>query len=385
MRVLVAVFIVSLMLQPLLAGEKLNIREIERQKVIAAADSFLGEEPVTITAFKSPRSAGGLHDFSSEGDYWWPDPGNPDGPYIQRDGMTNPDNFVEHRKAMIRFSIHVGALASAYRITGDGRYAVHAVKHLVAWFVADATRMNPQLLYAQSIKGKATGRGIGIIDTIHLIEVAKAASILESSQALSASDADAIRKWFAEYMKWMTTHQYGIDEREAKNNHGTCWVMQVAAFAQLVGDTAAMDYCRMRFKEVLLPTQMAADGSFPLELKRTKPYGYSLFNLDAFATICQILSTPADNLWRFTLPDGRGMRKGMEFLYPYVKDKSAWPYSKDVMYWDEWPVRQPCLLFAGIGLNEPRYIELWKTLNPSPANAEVIRNLPIRHPGLWVE
>lgn len=385
MRALGAVFIVSLMLQTSLAGKKLNIRQMEGQGVTAAADSFLAQEPITITAFKSPRSAGGIHDFSSEGDYWWPDPGNPDAPYIQRDGMTNPDNFVEHRKAMIRFSIHVGTLTSAYRITGDGRYAVHAVKHLVAWFVADATRMNPQLLYAQSIKGKATGRGIGIIDTIHLIEVAKAVSILESSQALSASDADAIRKWFAEYMKWMTTHQYGIDEREAKNNHGTCWVMQVAAFAQLVGDTATMSYCRLRFKEVLLPNQMAADGSFPLELKRTKPYGYSLFNLDAFATICQILSTPADNLWRFTLPDGRGMRKGMEFLYPYLKEKSPWPYSKDVMYWDEWPVRQPCLLFAGIGLNEPRYVDLWKTLNPSPTNAEVIRNLPIRHPVLWVE
>lgn len=385
MRALGAVFIVSLMLQTSLAGKKLNIRQMEGQGVTAAADSFLAQEPITITAFKSPRSAGGIHDFSSEGDYWWPDPGNPDAPYIQRDGMTNPDNFVEHRKAMIRFSIHVGTLTSAYRITGDGRYAVHAVKHLVAWFVADATRMNPQLLYAQSIKGKATGRGIGIIDTIHLIEVAKAVSILESSQALSASDADAIRKWFAEYMKWMTTHQYGIDEREAKNNHGTCWVMQVAAFAQLVGDTATMSYCRLRFKEVLLPNQMAADGSFPLELKRTKPYGYSLFNLDAFATICQILSTPADNLWRFTLPDGRGMRKGMEFLYPYLKEKSTWPYSKDVMYWDEWPVRQPCLLFAGIGLNEPRYVDLWKTLNPSPTNAEVIRNLPIRHPVLWVE
>jgi hypothetical protein len=129
---------------------------------------------------------------------------------------------------------------------------------------------------------------------------------------------------------------------------------------------------------------MAPDGSFPLELKRTKPYGYSLFNLDAFATICRILSTREDDLWTFTLPDGRGIRKGMAFLYPYINDKTTWPYARDVMYWDEWPVRQPSLLFAGIGLNEPRYIELWKSLNPSPTNEEVIRNLPIRHPVLWV-
>lgn len=385
MRMSGVVLLAGFLLHSAVAGGTLNVREIERQRIVAAADSFLSLEPVTITAFKSPRTAGGLHDFSSDSDYWWPDPKNPDGAYIRRDGMTNPDNFVAHRHAMIRFSIHVGALTSAYRITGDKRYATHAVKHLVAWFVADATRMNPQLLYAQAVKGKATGRGTGIIDTIHLIEVARAVAILESSEALSGTAYDAVRRWFSDYVQWLMTHKYGIEERESKNNHAACWVMQVAAFAQCVGDTAVLNYCRTRFKEVLLPRQMAADGRFPLEIERTKPYGYSLFNLDAFATICQILSTPTDNLWHFTLSDGRGMRKGMEFLYPYLKDKSTWPYPKDVMYWDEWPVRQPSLLFAGLGLGDDRYIELWKTLNPSPSNAEVIRNLPVRHPVLWVE
>jgi hypothetical protein len=73
-----------------------------KNEVIVRADKVMLEKPVTITDFACPRSAGGIHDFYSEGDYWWPDPANPDGPYIQRDGMTNPDNFVDHRKAMIR-------------------------------------------------------------------------------------------------------------------------------------------------------------------------------------------------------------------------------------------------------------------------------------------
>ena len=34
--------------------------------------------------------------------------------------------------------------------------------------------MNPHLLYAQAIKGRFTGRSIGIIDTLHLVEVARA-------------------------------------------------------------------------------------------------------------------------------------------------------------------------------------------------------------------
>ena len=152
--------------------------------MIKAADSYLKDEPVTVTASHSPRSAGGLHDFFSEGDYWWPDPKNPDGPYIQRDGMTNPDNFVEHRKALMRLSVEVPALAAAWKITHDQRYADRAALHLRAWFVDDATRMNPNLQYAQAIHGRFTGRGTGIIDTIHLVEVARA---VEESAAVEAA------------------------------------------------------------------------------------------------------------------------------------------------------------------------------------------------------
>src|SRR3982751_678279 len=103
----------------------LNVAAFDRPRVLSTADRYLKEKPLTITASKSSRSAGGLHDFFSEGDYWWPDPKNPDGPYIQRDGMTNPDNFVEHRHAMIRMSIQVATLTAAYRISGDEKYAKH--------------------------------------------------------------------------------------------------------------------------------------------------------------------------------------------------------------------------------------------------------------------
>src|ERR1017187_1232557 len=146
------------------AAAKLDLAAIERTRVLRAANKYLGEAPVTVTAAGSPRSAGGKHDFFSEGDYWWPDPGNPKGPYIQRDGMTNPDNFVEHRRAMIRLSLAVPALAAAYKITKVRKYADHAAAHLRAWFVDERTRMNPNLQYAQAIQGRFTGRGTGIID-----------------------------------------------------------------------------------------------------------------------------------------------------------------------------------------------------------------------------
>ncbi len=135
--------------------------------------SYWDEKPVTPTASSCERSAGGVNDFYSEGDYWWPDPENPDGPYIQRDGMSNPGNFSDHRHAMIRMNRIVGAMASSYFLTGEDKYVENALKHLRAWFIDADTRMNPNMLYAQAIQGRVTGRGIGIIDGLHLAEVAR--------------------------------------------------------------------------------------------------------------------------------------------------------------------------------------------------------------------
>jgi hypothetical protein len=370
----------------LCAQPKFDVVAFDRAREIEYADSYLNNiynnKPITIASGSSPRSAGGWHDYFSEGDYWWPDPDNPDGPYIQRDGMTNPDNFVDHREFLMRLSEQVPALAAAWKITHDKRYADHAALHLRAWFVDEATSMNPNLQYAQAIHGRFTGRGTGIIDTIHLVEVARAVEVL--APVLQKRDLEAIKKWFADYTTWMMTHPYGIAERDAKNNHATCWVMQVAAFAHLTGNEKTLAYAKERFKTVLLPTQEAEDGSFPLELARTKPYGYSLFNLEAFSTIAQILSTPADNLWTFELADGRGLRKAVAYMARFIRDKSRWPLKPDVMYDDQWPMRQSSLLFAGLAFNDAEYIELWKPLPADSPVLEVTRNFFIRQPVLWV-
>lgn len=366
-------------------GAGLDLRRHERARVLAAAGRYLAEAPVTITASSSPRSQGGPHDYFSEADYWWPDPQNPGGPYVQRDGESNPANFEGHRRAMRRLSVQVPALAAAFLLTGDARYAAHASRHLRAWFVDEKTRMNPHLRYAQAIHGRVSGRGVGIIDTLHLVEVARATEALAGAAGLASDDERALRAWFAAYVEWMTRHEYGIAERDMRNNHASCWVLQVAAFARLAGREDLVGMCRERFKRVLIPDQMAADGSFPQELRRTKPYAYSLFNLEALAGIAQLLSTPDDDLWRFTLPDGRGLRRGLAFIVPFIRDRGAWPYPKDVMYDSEWPMRQASLLFGGLALGEPGYLELWAKLRADSEVEEVIRNFFIRQPLLWVE
>lgn len=358
--------------------------EVLQDSVLQIAQENLSEAPITVTAASSPRSAGGLNDFYSEGDYWWPDSTNLEGPYIRRDGLTNPNNFTDHRKAVVRLSEVVGNLASAYLITKEEKYAKAVIQHLEAWFVNDSTKMNPNLLYAQAIKGRHTGRGIGIIDGIHFMEVVQAIRVLEDHDQVDPAQLKIMKAWFADFVTWLTTHPYGIDEMEHPNNHGTCWNMQVGVYALFTQNDSILQFCRDNYKNRLLPNQMAENGSFPLELDRTKPYGYALFNLDAMTMNCVILSDESDNLWEYHLPNGANMKKGLEYMAPFVADKSSWPLEPDVMYWDNWPVAHPAFLFGGIYYGQDDWIDLWKQNKHFLEIREVRRNVPIRNPLLWM-
>lgn len=357
-------------------------------RILAAADEALRAEPESITQVRAEMSAGGPHDYFSMGDYWWPNPDTSDGlPYVRRDGQLNPNAFPHHRQMLRRLRTRVARLAAAYLISGRDVYAGQAASLLEHFFLAPATRMQPHLEYAQAIPGRCTGRGIGIIDTLHLVEVPAAVEILRRSPEFPAATAVGLQDWSATYLHWMRAHEYGIAEMNTRNNHAVCWFVQAAAFARFIGDGETLQFCRQQFRERLIPDQMAPDGRFPRELKRTKPYGYSIFVVDNLASCCQLASLPGegeDDLWHFTLADGRGMRKAMAFLFPYIEDKSRWPYPPDVESFDGWPAAFSGLLFAGLALDEPRYVALWKRLDADPQNAEIRRNLAVREPLLWL-
>jgi hypothetical protein len=364
----------------------LDVAAIDRERILKAANAALGIESLTITKFRAKLSEGGPNDFYSNGDYWWPDPKKPNGlPYIERDGESNPENFSQHRLAMRDLRDAVAALAAAYKVTGDDRYVTKAVELLRVFFLDPQTRMNPHLKYAQAIPGKSPGRGIGIIDALHLIEVPLAVQAMQQSPAFPPEVLAGLKQWFGELADWMVTSKNGREEAATRNNHTVAFYLQLAVYADFTGDEAKLAECRQQFKEVFVPNQMAVDGSFPAELKRTKPYGYSIFQLDNMATLCQVLSSDRDDLWKFELADGRGIRKALAYLYPFLADKSKWPLKPDVQAWADWPSRQPSLLFAGLALDQQQYLDLWQSLPPDPTNIEVRRNIAMTHPWLWIK
>ena len=353
---------------------------VEKERLLRQAKEAM-ERPIPhITDTVAPLSEGTIHDFYSNGDYWWPNPDTLDGlPYVQRDGETNPENFVAHRLAMRQMRTDVVALSIAYALTGEEEYAGFAVRMLHEFFLDRRTCMNPNLEYSQAIPGVCRGRGIGIIDTLHLVEVPYAIERLKDSKAMTEEIYNGLKAWFSDYLDWMLTSENGIQEMNKDNNHGVCFFVQAAAFALFTDSTLVVDFCRKRFKETLLQ-QMALDGSFPKELARTKPYNYSIFVMDNMVSLCQMLSTCTDDLWNYVDPEGRSISKGLDFLTPYLLEKSKWPFQKDVMYFDDFPARSSFMVFAGCALGRRELLDLYRKLPYPFTPEEVSRNNAIQEP-----
>lgn len=352
--------------------------------LIQKATQVLSHEIPHITDAIAPLSQGGPHDYYSNGDYWWPNPDSPDGlPYIRRDGESNPDNFDCHRMILRGMREDVVILSCAYMLTKEEAWAHRAARILKEFFLDPETRMNPALSFAQAIPGVCPGRGIGIIDTLHLADIPFAVYRLNGSPHMTPEIIKGLEDWFSQYLDWMLTSQNGLDEMNTQNNHSVCFFMQAAAFALFTGREEILRFCRKRWKEVLLK-QMSPDGSFPRELARTKPYNYSLFIVDNLVSICHMLSCPEDNLWAYETDDGLSIRKALDFIVPYVLDKTAWPYPPDIMHFDAFPVRYSFLMFGGCTLGKPEWISFFQSLPFESADEEARRNLAIYQPMLWM-
>lgn len=352
--------------------------------IIKKAEEALETPPPHITDALALASEGGIHDYYSNGDYWWPNPDTPDGlPYIRRDGVSNPGNFDAHRRILRQMGTLTVHLSLAWKLTGEEKYACRAVRFLQEFFLDRETFMNPSLTYAQAIPGVCSGRGIGIIDTIHLADIPFAISCLSSSASMTREVLSGLKSWFSQYLLWLFHSQNGREEMNTANNHSVCFFMQAGAFALLTGNEEILNLCRGAFKTRLLG-QMDPDGSFPLELARTKPYSYSIFVLDNMVSLCHLLSTPKEDLWEYETERGQGIQKAVRFLTPYLLDKSSWPYARDVTHYDSFPARASFMMLAGCHYGIQELVDLFHSLPFESQDEEVRRNVAAREPMLWM-
>jgi len=198
-----------------------------------------------------------------------------------------------------------------------------AVHFLEVWFINDETKMNPNLNYAQAIPGVSKGRGIGIIDTKALISLIYCFDFLCEYQEYAIL-LEQLKQWFSEYINWLDTSKNGIDERDYFNNHANWWNAQVAAFSSFTDNQEMLNNCFERFRTITVPNQMDTDGSFIDEMTRTRSFSYNLFNLEGLSVIAEIAFQKKIDLWGFETADHKGIKSGIEFLKPYVRNPYLW-------------------------------------------------------------
>ena len=295
--------------------------------VLDRAAAALVAAPASVTAKTRVPPSGDKRDYMSLGPYWWPDTTRADGlPFIRRDGVVNPESRRDHDGWRWQgMASAVEALALAHYFTGDAKYGNAAARHLRVWFLDSATRMNPNAQYAQSIPGVSAGRGVGIIDLRHMPHLLDAVRLLEHTGALPAADREGLGRWFRDYLVWLRTSENGREERAAENNHGTWYDAQAASLALFVGDTAfARELIDVSARR-RIAAQIQPDGSQPLELERTRPLHYSLFNLDPYTQLAEMGRHLGIDLWNYRAPGSGSVVDALRLVAPYTDASKPWP------------------------------------------------------------
>lgn len=343
-----------------------NVAAIDHDRIIGLADRALTQPVTPITSLSADRSPGPVHDYYSE-------------------PADQTDPFLAHRDALFALGHIVPALAAAYAITREERYAKQAVAHLQVWFVTPETAMTPTLEFAQVATTAKTGRPEGVLEGLPLVEIAQSVPFLSNSEAFPAAVLDGVTKWFTQYLDWLNTARAAGLARDMRDHNGSSWMLQAAASAKLnVKDDRSLTTLRHQFRSSTIRAQIAFDGNFPRELSTANPYRNALFNLDMLAGVCDLLSTRFESAWDYELQDGPSMRNAIARHFPFIANRGSWPYKADAAFFTQLPLRRPALLLAARAFSRPEYADLWKTLPADTTNAELDRTFPIRQPVLWV-
>jgi hypothetical protein len=298
--------------------------------LIARADKALAAEPGSVMDKRSIPASGDRHDYASLARYWWPDPANPEGPYIRRDGDTNPEIETNRfdRTALSRMARNADTLALAYYYSGERKYAEGTAAVIRTWFLDPATAMNPNMIYAQAVPGVSEGRPEGVLDGASFIGAIDAAGLIAPSGALTPAEVAALEGWFSRYIDWMLESPNGKAEGKAENNHGLWYDAQVARFALFARRPDVARKIVVSFSTMRIDRQIDSAGALPAELKRTRSFHYSLYALEAAYDVADSAACLDVDLYGYRRAKGGSLRSATAYVAAYRGRARDWPYKE---------------------------------------------------------
>jgi len=310
-------------------GDEKAVEDYNR--LIKKADTLLDVEGFSVVNKVGIPPSGSKHDYMSIGPYWWPNPETSDGlPYVRKDGEINPEarnNFTDFT-ANESFISAVKTLTNAYYHSNNKQYADKSLELINIWFLNEDTKMNPNVNYGQYIPGKTEGRCFGIIEFGDIKEIVKFLELAKDRGVLDKNTEEGMFHWFSEYSNWLKYSDLGKEEATRKNNHAIHYDVQLLSILLYLNKTETVKEYLSTITKNRIFSQIEPDGSQPLELARTKSFSYSVMNLHGFLELARLGQKVGVNLWDLASEDGRSIKKGYQYMLPYLSNEKKWEHQQ---------------------------------------------------------
>jgi hypothetical protein len=173
-------------------------------------------------------------------------------PYYDRDGLFNPDyRTVNNSGAFAAMSDAVLYNTLAWVITGSSQYATNAASWINTWFVANNTYMNPNLNYAQVVRGPGPtaniGRNEGVLDLKCMVKIVNAVLVLRAGNApcWTSEIDEGLVAWTESYIRWLTSSPIALSEAAATKyviHHANIRPLRTSRTYSLCADELAGGY-----------------------------------------------------------------------------------------------------------------------------------------------
>jgi TonB family protein len=354
-------------------SKDINVAEFEAERIKYFAEQYMNEPIQTLNLFSSRRSPGSKNEYYSEALTWWPKQENPYLPYMIKEGVINPDAFTKHKVLLERLGKIVPGLTSAYLITNNKEYAKRALDHIYAWFIDPETSMAPNLNYAQAIPYRTSGRAVGILEGLPLVEVIQSLQYLDDF--LSENEKNIIDLWLEDYENFLEFGDYSEYLMQRKDNYSTAWLVQLSMIAKYLDNDELMANALNYFLQHTLSFTLD-EGSFYLNDNVNRKLEYNIFYMsDMLAIESEILKQYDPEIWEGRFYYGRRVGDLINYEYSGILNNDL----KTVGYYNG---RFLSLLLAGKAYDNPRYLELWRDLNAGEFKEG---NFPVRQPVLWIK
>ncbi|MEZ2414489.1 alginate lyase family protein [Muriicola sp. E247] len=338
------------------------------KEIVENADAALKRPVANVVDEGALPPSGDPHDYYSYSPYWWPNPEDPDGPYIWRDGEVNPDRNTSDISRIEAMVERVTSLVPAWYFTGDERYAESAVEQLHVWFLDPATRMNPNVKFGQKRRGHNYNSPSGVLEAWRMRWVIDSAILLESFPGWTKENANALRTWFGQFATWMVESPTGIEEAMQPNNHGSWYNAQLILNA-LYGENFDLARKQLDNMPARIFSQVFIDGRQPQELIRTRSLNYSIFNARALITVARLGRHLDYDLFAYRSLEGRSIKLAVDYMTPFIMGEKEWPIaqlrphsneSAAQLYWN-----------AALGFQDREYANILRKLPESPLPSSI--------------